>query len=155
MGTFARCGDRMCPNGDLVRRRPGAIVLGMTKTRVLIAENHASVRENLRYLINAEGDMECVGVAKNGRQCVDLCRELLPEVLVVDEVLPGADGLAIAAIVRTRFPQIRVIMYTFNPRVCEVARGFGAVGCVAKDMPYGVLLGALRRAVPAPSLQVH
>jgi DNA-binding NarL/FixJ family response regulator len=123
----------------------------MTKMRVLVAENHPSVRENLRYLINAEPDMECVAVAKNGRQCIDLCRELLPEVLVVDEILPGADGLAIAAIVGNRLPQIRVVMYTFNPAVCEVARGMGAVGCVAKDTPYRVLLGALRQAAPGTS----
>ena len=122
------------------------------KTRVLVAENHPSVRENLRYLINAERDMECVGVAKNARQCIELCRELLPEVLVVDEILPGADGLAVAALVGDRLPQIRVVMYTFNPEVCEVARGFGAVGCVVKDTPYGVLLGALRHAAPALSM---
>lgn len=127
----------------------------MTKTRVLVAENHPSVRENLRYLINAERDLECVGVARNARQCIELCRELLPEVLVVDEILPGADGLAVAAIVRNRLPQIRVVMYTFNPEVCEVARGFGAVGCVAKDTPYGVLLGALRQAAPVASLRTH
>jgi len=72
----------------------------MTKTRVVVAENHPSVRENLRYLINAEPDMECVAVARNGRQCIELCRQLLPEILVVDEILPGADGLAIAAIGR-------------------------------------------------------
>jgi DNA-binding NarL/FixJ family response regulator len=127
----------------------------MTKMRVLVAENHPSVRENLRYLINAEPDMECVAVAKNGRQCIELCRELLPEVLVVDDVLPGADGIAIAAIVRNRLPQIRVVLYTFNPKVCEVARGFGAVGCVAKDLRYDVLLGTLRQAGPAPSLRHH
>jgi len=127
----------------------------MTKTRVLIAENHPSVRENLRYLINAEPDLKCVGVAKNGRQCLELCRELLPEVLVVDEILPGADGLAIAAIVGNRLPQIRVVMYTFNPEVCEVARGFGAVGCVAKDTSYDVLLGAVRQAAPVPSFPGH
>jgi len=127
----------------------------MTKTRVLVAENHPSVRENLRYLINAERDMACVGVAKNARQCIELCRELLPEVLVVDEILPGADGLAVAAIVRARLPQIRVVMYTFNPEVCEVARGFGAVGCVVKDMPYGVLLGTLRQAAPVPVAMTH
>lgn len=123
----------------------------MTKMRVLVAENHSSVRENLRYLINAEQDMECVGVAKNGRQCIDLCRQLLPEVLVVDEILPGADGLAIAAIVAHQLPQIRVVMYAFNPKVCEVARAVGAVGCVPKDTPYRVLLGALRQAAPVPS----
>jgi DNA-binding NarL/FixJ family response regulator len=127
----------------------------MTKMRVLVAENHPYVRENLRYLINAEPDMECVAVAKNGRQCIDLCRELLPEVLVVDEILRGADGLAIAAIVGNRLPQIRVVMYAFNPRVCEVARGMGAAGCVAKDTPYRVLLGALRQAAAVASGRAH
>jgi DNA-binding NarL/FixJ family response regulator len=139
------------PEWDLAERFVGAIVLGMTKIRVLVAENHPSVRENLRYLINAEPDMECVAVAKNGRQCIDLCRQLLPEILVVDEILPGADGLAIAAIVGNRLPQIRVVMYTFNPKVCDAARGMGAVGCVVKDTPYEVLLGTLRQAAPAPS----
>jgi DNA-binding NarL/FixJ family response regulator len=154
LGTSALCRSNVPERGPCPALAQGDSA-DMTRTRVLVAENHPSVRENLRYLINAERDMECVGVARNGRQCIDLCRELLPEVLVVDEILPGADGLAIAAIVRNRLPQIRVIMYTFNPEVCEVARGFGAVACVAKDMPYGVLLGALRRAVPVPSLQVH
>lgn len=128
---------------------------GMTKTRILVAENHPSIRENLRYLINAERDMECVGVAKNGRQCIEMCRELLPEVLVVDEVFPGADGIAITAIVGNRLPQIRVVMYTFNPEVCEVARGMGAVGCVPKYLPYDVLLGALRQAAPVPELRAR
>jgi DNA-binding NarL/FixJ family response regulator len=127
----------------------------MKKTRVLVAESHPSVRENLRYLINAERDLECVGVAKNGRQCIELCRRLLPEILVVDEVLHGADGLAIAAIVGNRLPEIRVLMYAFNPKVCEVARGFGAVGCVAKDMPYHVLLATLRQVAPARPRRVH
>ena len=127
----------------------------MTKLRVLVAEKHPLIREDLRYLINAEADLECVGVAKNGRQCIELCRQLLPEVLVVDEILPGADGLAIAAIVGNRLPQIRVVMYTFNPEVCEVAREFGAADCIAKDTPFDVLLGALRQAAPAPSPRRH
>jgi len=143
------------PEWDLAWRLLGAIVLDMTKVRVVVAENHPSTRENLRYLINAEDDLECVGVAKNGRQCLELCRQLLPEVLVVDEILPGADGLAIAAIVGNRLPQIRVVMYTLNEQVCEVAREIGAVGCVEKDMPYSVLLGAVRQAAPAPSSRRH
>lgn len=127
----------------------------MTKTRVVVAENQPSVRENLRYLINAEPDMECVAVAKNGRQCLDLCRSLAPDVLVVDEILPGADGLAITAILGKRAPQVRVVVYTFNTEVCEVAREIGAVGCVAKDNPYDVLLGAVRRAAPYAALRSH
>src|SRR5712691_11278964 len=125
-GYLERGARRHVPQWDLVQGFVGATVLGMTKTRVLVAESHPSVRENLRYLINAERDLECVGVAKNGRQCIELCRRLLPEILVVDEILRGADGLAIAAIVGNRLPEIRVLMYAFNPKVCEVARGFGA-----------------------------
>ena len=92
-----------------------------------------------------------LAVAKNGRQCIELCRQLLPEILVVDEILPGADGLAIAAIVWNRLPQIRVVLYTFNPKVSVVSRRMGAAGCVVNDTPYRVLLTELRQAVPAPS----
>jgi len=155
LGTSKRGSFVHVPEWDLVERLVGPIVPGMTKTKVLVAENHPSIRENLRYLINAERDMECVGVAKNARQCIEMCRELLPEVLVVDEIFPGADGLAITAMVGNRLPQIRVVMYTFNPDVCEVAREMGAVGCVPKDVPYDVLLGALRQAAPAAALRGH
>lgn len=143
------------PEWGLVARQGGAIVLDMTRTKVLVAENHPSVRENLRYLIDAEPDMECVGVARNARQCIELCRALDPDVLVVDELLPGADGLAVAAIVGNRLPHIGVVMYTFNPKVCEVARGMGAAACVVKDTPYSVLLGALRRAAPSSAWVAH
>jgi DNA-binding NarL/FixJ family response regulator len=116
------------------------------RLRVLVAEHHPLVREDLRYLIDAETDMECVGVAKNGQRALELCAQLRPEVLVVDDVLPGADGIAIAAMLGRRLPQIRVVIYTFDQDVCEVARGAGAVGCVIKDTPYDVLLGAVRQA---------
>jgi DNA-binding NarL/FixJ family response regulator len=118
------------------------------RVRVLVAEHHPSVRENLRYLIDWEEDMQCVGVAKSAGQCLELCDRLRPEVLIVDEILQGADGIAVAAMLAARLPQIRVVMYTFNQDVCEVARGFGAVGCVVKDMPYDALLGAVRQAAP-------
>jgi DNA-binding NarL/FixJ family response regulator len=124
----------------------------MTKTRVIVAENHPSVRENLRYLINAEPDLECVGVAKNSRQCLDLCRQLAPEVLIVDEIFPGADGLAIAGIVGHLLPQIRVVIYAFSPKVCEVARAIGVAACVEKDLSYDMLLGAVRKAAPGRAL---
>jgi CheY-like chemotaxis protein len=155
LGTSAPRPASDVPERALVPWLLARIVVGVTKTRVLLAEDDPSVREKLRYLINAQRDLECVGVATNGRQCIDMCRELQPEVLVVDEILPGADGLAITAIVGSRLPQIRVVMYTFNPEVCKVARELGAVGCVPKYLPYEVLLGALRQAAPVPALRSH
>ncbi|TMF65236.1 MAG: response regulator transcription factor [Chloroflexi bacterium] len=52
--------------------------------RVVVADDHPSVRENLRYLIDAETDLECIGVVKDGRRCIEMCRQLQPDVLVVD-----------------------------------------------------------------------
>jgi len=104
------------------------------RVRVLIADDHPSVRENLRYLVDAEGDMECVGVAKDGLRCVDLCHEVAPQVLVLDGDLPD----------------IQIVMYTIESEICEVARWQGAFACVLKDAPYEMLIDAVRRAGYAP-----
>lgn len=113
--------------------------------RVLVADDHPSVRENLRYLINAESDLVCVGAAKDGRQCLALCAELMPDVLVLDYEMPGLDGLSTASILGRLQPRIRVIVYTLDAEVCSVAQSFGAVACISKDTPYESLLGAIRQ----------
>ena len=118
------------------------------RIRVLVAENHPSVRENLRYLIDAEEDLECVGVAKEGRSAVRLSQDLLPDVVVLDEDLPGAPGLEILAWLVGALPSVGVVVYTLNTDVFEEARRLGAA-CVAKDASYEVLLRAIREA---PSL---
>jgi DNA-binding NarL/FixJ family response regulator len=119
------------------------------RIRVLVADDHPSVRENLRYLINAEADLECVGVAKDGVAAVQLAQELLPDVLVLDEDMPGVDGLRVLKHLRREQPDVAVIMYTLDQEVCQAARMYGAVACVMKDDRYDVLLRAIRDAAPA------
>lgn len=114
--------------------------------RVLAVDDHPSVRENLRYLVNAEPDMECVGVARDAIQCVKACRELLPDVVVLDDEMPGAHGLQVLEWLGSELPDIRVVMYTLEVDVCESARHLGAAGCVLKDASYEVLLRAIRNA---------
>ena len=114
--------------------------------RVLAVDDHPSVRENLRYLINAEPDMECVGVARDAVQCVKACQELLPDVVVLDDEMPGARGLQVLEWLGSDLPEIRVVMYTLDAEVCESARHLGAAGCVLKDANYEVLLRAIRNA---------
>jgi chemotaxis response regulator CheB len=97
------------------------------RLRVLVADDHPSIRENLRYLLNAEPDLECVGVVKDPLWCVDTCLELEPDVLILDRNMPGVDGLQIA---------------------CESARAAGAIACVPKDGPSAALLRAVRTARP-------
>ena len=115
------------------------------KLRVLVADDHPSVRENLRYLINAEDDLVCVGAAKDGRQCLALCAELRPNVLVLDYEMPGLDGLSTASALNRLQPRIRVIVYTLDADVCTVAQAHGAVACISKDAPYDSLLSAIRQ----------
>lgn len=117
------------------------------KLRVLVADDHPSIRENLRYLLNAEPDLECIGVVKEPLRCVDICRELDPDVLVLDEDMPGVNGLTILRTLAEVTPDIRIVMYTFDLDVCDEARAAGAVACVAKDGPYQLLLRAIRSAL--------
>jgi DNA-binding NarL/FixJ family response regulator len=114
--------------------------------RVLAVDDHPSVRENLRYLVNAERDMECVGVARDAIEAVKAAGELLPDVVVLDDEMPHARGLQVLEWLASEFPDIRVVMYTLNVDVCEVARRMGAAGCVMKDASQDVLFRAIRNA---------
>jgi DNA-binding NarL/FixJ family response regulator len=120
------------------------------RIRVVVADDHPSVRENLRYLIDAEDDMTCVGIAKDGRSCVDLCYDLVPQVLVLDDDMPGIDGLRVVRHLVRELPQIQTVLYTVDSEICEAARWQGAVACILKDSPYEVLIDAIRRAAHAP-----
>lgn len=122
------------------------------RLRVLVADDHPSIRENLRHLLNAEGDLECVGVVKEPLRCVDTCLELKPDVLVLDEDMPGMDGLAITRVLSRVAPGIGIVMYTFDLDVCDEALAAGAQACVAKHGPYESLLSAIRGASPRPLL---
>jgi DNA-binding NarL/FixJ family response regulator len=119
--------------------------------RVLVADDHPSIRENLRYLINAEADLLCVGVAMDGRHCLALCAELIPDVLVLDHEMPDMDGLTTAKTLKRLQPRIRVIVYTLDAEVCSVAHWVGAVACITKDAPYESLLRAIRQSRRAES----
>jgi DNA-binding NarL/FixJ family response regulator len=125
------------------------------RVRVLVADDHPSVRENLRYLIDAEDDLECVGVAKDGVACVQLCKELMPDVLVLDEDMPGADGMRVLKHLRREMPDIAVIMYTLDQDIFQAARTHGAVACVMKDDRYEVLVRAIRDAAPSAPVELY
>ncbi len=86
----------------------------------------------------------CVGAAQDGRQCIALCADLLPDVLVLDYEMPGLDGLTTAKTLKRVQPRIRVIVYTMDAEVCSVSQEFGAVACITKDAPYESLLEAIR-----------
>jgi DNA-binding NarL/FixJ family response regulator len=116
------------------------------KVRVLIAEDHGTVREGLKLLLDAQPDMEVVGLAADGREALRLARELLPDVALMDVSMPGADGLQATLGLRDACPQVRVLALTRHADygyLSEMLRA-GAKGYVLKQSSSADLLGAVR-----------
>ena len=111
------------------------------RIRVVVADDHPSTRENLRYLLNAEPDLEVVGAAQNGVEALRLILELRPDVAVLDREMPLLDGLRVAARLQREQPRVRVVLFTLDAEEFGQLRD-GVV--VAKDGPVAVLLAAIR-----------
>lgn len=118
------------------------------KTRVLIADDHETVREGLRLLLDAQPDLEVVGQAADGRQALEQMRRLHPHVVVMDISMPGINGLAATRAVKTVEPTAAVIALSRHSDEAYVQDllGAGASGYVLKQSPSTELLKAIRAA---------
>lgn len=84
----------------------------MTRLRVLLAEDHAIVREGLRALLDAQPDMEVVGEAADGREALEAAKALGPDVVVMDISMPGLNGARATEAIRRECPGTRVLALT-------------------------------------------
>lgn len=117
--------------------------------RVLIADDHAMVREGLRLLLTQDPAIVVVGESATGREAVRLAHELHPDVVLMDRLMPEMDGLAATTAIRQEVPGTAVLMVSGVPREygAEEARRAGAVGYLRKDAD----AEEMRRAVRAAS----
>lgn len=81
-------------------------------TRILLAEDHNTVREGIKMLVNAQPDMEVVGEAADGRAAIAKTRELLPDLLVMDISMPELNGLKATEKLRQEFPELKILTLT-------------------------------------------
>jgi DNA-binding NarL/FixJ family response regulator len=81
----------------------------MSKLRIMLADDHETVREGLKMIVNAQDDMEVVGFAGDGREAVARAQELLPDVLVMDISMPKLNGLKATEKLNAVCPQVKVL----------------------------------------------
>jgi two-component system nitrate/nitrite response regulator NarL len=113
--------------------------------RVVVADDHPSIRENLRYLLNAELGLVVVGVARDGRDAIRVVHSTRPDVLIVDSDMPDLKGLQVAETLRSDGTEIGIVLYTLDGDACIESAASGVDACVTKDSPASVLIDAIRR----------
>ncbi len=116
------------------------------RIRILLADDHAMVRQGFRMILAAQADMEIVGEAGNGREAVTLAAELTPDVVVMDVAMPELNGIEATRRITGASPRTRVLalsMYKDSVYVREILRA-GARGFLLKDAIDRDLLAAVR-----------
>lgn len=130
-----------------VNRRPSVHPHeSMKRLTVLLAEDHVVVREGLKSLLEAEGDLEVIGEASTGRQVVELARRLQPAVVVMDIAMPEINGLEATRQIRKDNPGARVLVLSAHgdEGYVEQAMSLGAAGYLLKQTSAHVLCKAVR-----------
>jgi DNA-binding NarL/FixJ family response regulator len=122
-------------------------------TRLLIADDHALVREGLRTMLSGEEGIEVIAEANDGQQALTLCREFKPDLVLMDVRMPVMDGLEATRKIKQEMPKTSVMMVTMheNPDYLFEAVKAGAAGYVLKDASGERLLSAVRRTLEGES----
>ncbi|MET0645951.1 MAG: response regulator transcription factor [Pyrinomonadaceae bacterium] len=118
----------------------------MKRTTILLADDHRIVRQGLRALLAGEADFEVVGEADDGREALDLVKRLSPDVLVLDLMMPGLNGLEVARQLPRQSPGVRVVVLSMHDDEGFVLEALanGVSGYVLKDSNSSDLVHAVR-----------
>jgi len=117
--------------------------------RVLVADDHLAVREGLHALLAKEREMAIVGEAGDGSTALELARRLKPDLIVLDDSMPGIGSLDVARTILAELPSTAVVFLARDPGMRDLALAAGATAFVSKDAPSEELLRALRASAAA------
>lgn len=122
--------------------------------RLIIADDNHLIRFGLRGMLAKQPDLEVVGEAEDGRQALELCRRLRPDLVLMDVRMPGMDGLAATYALKQEFPTLIVLIVTSyeNFNYLLEAIKVGAAGYILKDTTQHELTTTLRKVLGGETL---
>ena len=122
--------------------------------RLVIADDHELARAGLRAMLTGQQGLEVVGEAANGREALELCRHLKPDLALIDVRMPELDGLATCQAIKQECPATSVILVTIheNPEYLSEALKAGAAGYVLKDISQHELITAVQGVLRGESM---
>ena len=118
----------------------------MKKIRTLLADDHSLVRFGLASLLKLHDDFDVVGGAGDGEEAIRMARELKPDVVIMDLVMPVLDGVEATRRIHAELPAVKILILTSFGTSNDVSRAMaaGATGALVKDIPNDKLISAIR-----------
>lgn len=115
--------------------------------KIIIADDHPIIREGIKKVIQGEPDIEVIGEAQNGQEVMELLREEIPHILLLDITMPGKNGLELLKQINEQYPHMRVLMLSNHPEKRFAVRALkaGAYGYLNKLSYSDELIKAIRR----------
>ena len=122
--------------------------------RVLIADDQELIRQSLSFVLDAQADIEMVGTASDGREAIELVRREKPDVVLMDIRMPEVDGVECTRLIKSAYPQIKVIILTTfdDDEYVFGALRYGASGYLLKGVSVKELADAVREVVRGGSI---
>ena len=117
--------------------------------RILVADDHTIVRMGIVTLLETESGIQVVGEAEDGRAAVQLAETSKPDIVLMDLMMPVLDGASATQEIRTKFPEVKVLILTTSTSSDEIKHALdcGAGGVVSKNAPFDELVAAIRSTI--------
>ena len=119
------------------------------RARIVIADDHPLMRDALRSLMEVQSDLKVIGEAQNGREALELCLSLRPEVVLLDLRMPEMDGVAATRAIKRELPNTAVLIITAvgDPDHLSEALKAGAAGYILKESSCQEIADAIRKVL--------